>query len=144
MVHALTEAHRVLKPGGHLIDLRPGAVRRAVGLVRGGRFQLLGQTREKFDDDRAADRAVARVVRAGLFRLERRRQFICPRVMDSLDEFRAWMDEFVRDAELAPHDWLVRRVERALAARPGKAQIAVRGPLVMQALRKLEKPAAAG
>ncbi len=51
--------------------------------------------------------------------------------------------EFVQVAGLPPHDWLTRRVERALAARPGKTQIAVRGPLVMQVLSKLEKQAAA-
>ena len=139
MVHALREAHRVLKPAGLLIDLRPAAEHRRVGVLHGRRFELVGQMRERFDDDRAADRAVARVVRDGLFRLERRRQFDCPRVMDTFEEFRAWMDDFVQTAEAAPHDWLARRVERALGARPdAKARIAVRGPLKMQVLRELK------
>ena len=32
MVHALTEAHRVLKPSGLLIDMRPAAKHRRAGL----------------------------------------------------------------------------------------------------------------
>src|SRR5574341_937485 len=94
MVHALREAHRVLKPNSLLIDLRPAAIHRQVGIVRAGCYQLLGTMREKLGDDRAANRAVAQVVRAGLFKAEWRAQFECRRVMDSLGDLRTFIDEF--------------------------------------------------
>src|SRR5215510_13314825 len=70
MGHALREAHRVLKPGGLLIDLRPAPAHRRVGIVSGGRYRRLGTTRESLDPDHAAGRALRRIRRTGLFRLE--------------------------------------------------------------------------
>ena len=66
MVHALREAHRVIKPNGILIDLRPALVHRRVGIERAGRFRQLGRMYESLDDDREANRSVAYVLRAGL------------------------------------------------------------------------------
>lgn len=92
--------------------------------------------REKFDDDRAADRAIAQVRREGLFKAEGRTRFDCNRVMDSLDEFRDWIAEFVTLGKLSSHDWLVQRVEGARNLKGGKTKIVVRGPLVLRVLRK--------
>lgn len=140
MVHALREAHRVLKPNSLLIDLRPAAIHRQVGIVRAGCYQLLGTMREKLGDDRAANRAVAQVVRAGLFKAEWRAQFECRRVMDSLGDLRTFIDEFYTlGADLPPHDWLIQRVNRALDATRGKKQIVVSGPLVMTVLMKIDR-----
>ena len=136
MVHALREAHRVLKPGGLLVDLRPAAVHRRVGIERAGRYQAMGVMREKFDDDRAANRAVAQVLQEGLFKTEWRTQFECARRMDTLAELRAWIDEFVALADLPPHAWLIRRVEQAFRARGGQRRIVVSGPLTLKVLRK--------
>ena len=139
MVHALREAHRVLKPNGLLVDLRPAAIHRRVGIVRAGRYQPVGTMRENLDDNRAANRAVAQVVRAGLFKTEWRTQFECRRVMDSLGDLRTFFDEFYTlGADLPPHDWLVQRVLRALDATRGKKQIVVQGPLVLKVLMKLD------
>ncbi len=138
MVHALKEAHRVLRPEGRLIDLRPAAVHRRVGLARGGRFQLLGTMREALDLDRAANRAVAHVLRERLFRAEGRVQFECHRLLDSLDDLHDFFAEFATvRADFPSHAWLIRRLERALNTSRGRAQIAVTGPLVMKVLRKL-------
>ena len=95
MVHALLEAHRVLKTKGLLIDLRPASVHRRVGVTQGDGYQLLWVMREKFDDDRAADRAVKEVENEGWFKAERRTRFACYRIMDSLDEFQEWLADFV-------------------------------------------------
>lgn len=137
MVHALNEAQRVLKPDGILVDLRPAAMHRCVGITRKGHYQQIATMREKLDDDRAASRAVTDVLREGLFKAEWRTQFDCTRVMDTLDEFQAWIEEFVKLGGLSSHDWLVQRVERVLSAKHGKSKIVVRGPLVLRVLGKV-------
>ena len=137
MVHALHEAHRVLGPDGVLIDLRPAAVHRQVGIEYAGQYQLLSVMREKFDDDYEANRAVAAVVHRGLFKSEGRVRFGCNRTMDNLAEFRFWLDEFVRLGKQPSHAWLVRRVERAFPAEHAKTRIVVRGPLDLRVLRKI-------
>src|SRR4030067_285792 len=137
MVHALSEAHRVLKPNGLLLDLRPGPKHRRVGISRRGRWRAVGATRESFEDDRAANAAVARVLRQGLFRRERRMKFDLYRYMNTLEDFRAWIDEFVKLGDLPSHDWLIERVEHALHEERGQAKIAVRGPLEMRVMRRV-------
>ena len=138
MVHALHEAQRVLRRDGLLVDLRPAAVHRRVGVIRAGRYRPVGVMRETFDDDRAADRAVTQVEREGRFKAERRTVFACNRIMDSLDEFQEWLADSVKRGKLPAHDWLVRRVERVLDATKGKARVMVSGPLVLRVLRKPE------
>ena len=92
--------------------------------------------REKFDDDLAADRAVKQVTREGLFKQESLVEFDLDRVMDTLQDFRAWLDDFSPE-RLPSHDWLYRRVERALAKNPQNVKITMRGPLKLGVLRKL-------
>lgn len=137
MVHALREAHRVLKPNGILIDLRPALVHRRVGIERAGRFRQLGRMYESLDDDRKANRSVALVLRAGLFKAEWRTRFDCRRVMDSLSDFRTFIDEFVAPGtDLPRHDRLIQRVQRALETTESTKRIVVGGPLMMNVLRK--------
>ncbi len=134
MVHALREAHRVLEPGGLLIDLRPAAVHRRIGLGTGRRWRLVGVMRETVEEDRAADRAVARVLREGLFRSEGRARFELDRVMDGMADFREWLIGFRNDRRLLEANaWLVRRLERALAER--RRKIVGRGPMIMRWMR---------
>ena len=136
MVHALLESRRVLKPDGLLIDLRPASVHRRVGFAKGDSYRLRWVMREHFDDDRAADRAVAQVVSEKLFKVERRLKFDCYRVMDRIEEFVAWLDDFINKGNFESHDWLVRRLERKLQGADAKTRIVVSAPLVLRALRK--------
>ncbi len=136
MVHALTEAYRVLKPNGILIDMRPAAKHRRAGLGEGKRWRFVGALRENFDDDIASDRAVKQVVRDGLFRRESQIEFDLDRVMDTLQDFRAWLDDFSAE-KLPSHESLYRKVERTLAKEPHGIKIAVRGPLKIGLLRKI-------
>lgn len=138
MVHALTEAHRVLKPNGVLIDLRPAHQHRRAGLGEGKTWKYVGSMREPFDDDIAADRAVKQVLRAGLFKQESLSEFNLDRVMDTLEDFRIWLDDFPSD-KVPSHDWLYQKVERAIAKKPAGTKITVRGPLRLAVMRKSSK-----
>lgn len=133
MVHALREAHRVLKPASLLIDLRPSSAHRQVGILRAGRCQPLSTVHRNIDDVRAANRAVARVVRAGLFKIKRRIRFQCNRVMDTPAEFQDWWDEF---AHMQLDDSILRSIDDALQNNREEKKIFVTTPLVLRSLRK--------
>ena len=136
MVHALREAHRVLKAGGILIDLRPAAKHRRAGLSQGKSWRQVGVMQEEFDNDHAASRAVTEAMRAGLFRRKSRIEFDLDRVMDGMDDFRAWLDEFVAQGKLPPQEWLFKRLEAAYNQQITKTKIAVRGPMLLAVLSK--------
>jgi len=140
MVHALRQAHRLLKPDGVLIDLRPAAKHRQIGLGEGKRWKFVAWMREDLTDDRAANRSVRRAAALGLFEAEAKTEFDLDRVMDTLDDFREWMSDFP-SGKLPPEDErLYGRVERALAkVRPG-TRIVARGPLSLVVLRRLDGP----
>ncbi len=138
MVHALQEAHRVLKPNGILIDLRPAPEHRRLGLGEGRRWRLVGLLHEVLDDDHAADAAVARVLREGLFRRERHAQFQLDRVMDTKEDFRDWLDDFDQRRDLPSHAALLERLERRQVRLKTAEKITVRGPLMLSVLRKLD------
>jgi hypothetical protein len=136
MVHALLEAYRVLKPNGLLLDLRPAAVHRRVGISEDGGYRLRWIMRENFADDHAADRAVAQVTGEGRFKAESRTRFPCFRIMDTIDEFQEWLTDFVARNEYESHDWLIQRLERELNTMAAKTRIVVSAPLVLRVLRK--------
>ena len=79
MVHALREVHRVLAPGGVLIDARPDSRVPAYAerqKARGfQRFGIVDTYRTEVANDRASDSAIARVVREGLFKRRGRGRF---------------------------------------------------------------------
>lgn len=141
MVHALLEAHRVLKLGGILIDLRPAAAHRRVGLGEGRRWQFLGALHEVFDDDYAADEAIDTVIRDGYFRSEKRRRFQVDRVLDTMQDVRDWLADFDLRRELPSHARLLDRLQRRLQRLPTPSKIVVRGPLKLGVLRRTETSA---
>lgn len=136
MVHALHEANRVLKQGGVLIDLRPAPAHRGVGIEVNGDFTLVAKMNEKFDEDYAANRAVAEVIRQGILKAESRLQFDCKRVMGSLKDFHLWMDDFIVMAGLPSQEFLIQKVKRAYKSTSGRKRIVVRAPLILRVLRK--------
>ena len=138
MVHALRECHRVLKPNGILIDLRPMAVHRRVGIARGDDWNYVAAMSEPFDDDRAANRAVAQVMREGLFWREQETTFELARHIATLDDFRMWLDEFTKLGGFVEKPSLFKRVAREFTAESekGGAEIVVWGPLRLAVLRK--------
>jgi len=136
MVHALHETHRVLKPDGLLLDLRPGPVHRRIGLETDGQYEQLAIMGEKLDDDHAANRAVAEMIRAGLFKSISRTQFNCNRTM-ALKDFEDWLATFAHD-RAAPQERLIRTVTQAYKSEGKGKKIVVKGPLVLKVLRKVK------
>ncbi len=137
MVHALKEAHRVLKPHGLIIDLRPGPVHRQVGLQIGNSWSLVGVMKEDLSDDRAADQAVKTVIQEDLIKPEGYSKFNVKRHVGTLSGFQAFLDDFATlNANLPPHNWLVDRLAAQIARQPTRPQIVVRGPLQLRILRK--------
>jgi len=57
--------------------------------------------------------------------------------MDSMEDFRAWLDEFVQLGKLPSDEWLVKRLERAQKKQNATTKIVVRGPLMVGVMRKL-------
>ncbi|MGH2606818.1 MAG: hypothetical protein ACRDG5_09535 [Anaerolineales bacterium] len=137
MVHALQEAHRVLKPQGQLIDIRPGPSHRRVGILNRRRWRLVGVMQESLQPDRAANAAIRVALGKGLFRREAYAKVDLWRHFDTLADFGDFLQEFTRlGADLPPHDWLEQRLKTSLAGMPSTAKIVIRGPLELRRLRK--------
>lgn len=145
MVHALTEAHRVLQPEGWLLDLRPdrdpGGRRTRylpVEVRVAGRAVPVGHLHERGDyhaDYVASERAVERVIRQGLFGFAGREQFMLAAVFRSL----AALEEALRREWTATHlpPQTRRRLIRELRRDPD-SRIVVRDPFCLTVLRKRE------
>jgi hypothetical protein len=109
MVDALVEIHRVVAPGGTLVDARPDS--RVPAYVerrkpRGfQRFGLVSTSRLELANDRASDRAIARVVGEGLFKRRRRGRFWHLVPFSSLAELRKYLWEHLRFVHRA--EWVV-------------------------------------
>ena len=115
MVDALRQVHRVLAPGGILIDARPDSRvhayldrRRPHGFQR---FGILRTNRTELASDRASDDAIARVLRDGLFKSRRRGRFWHLVSFGSLAEFRSYLSEHLRFVHRV--SWVVGRRTRS-------------------------------
>jgi len=136
MVHALREAHRVLKRDGLLLDLRPGSVHRRIGIEADGHYEQLAIMDEKLEDDHAANRAVAEMIRAGLFKSISRSQFNCNRIIP-LKDFIDWLADFAND-RADPYERLIQTVTQAYKLKGKRKRIVAKGPLVLKILQKVE------
>jgi len=142
MVHALREIHRVLTPGGLLADLRPDRrldarkrrrdVLAKLFYARGGRETPVGVLEEgSFADDEAADRALRRVVRDGLFTLESSETLSFRYYFRDLES----ADDYLETRETANVDPPTRRRLEVLSLRPG-GEIVLVETLLLNVIRK--------
>ena len=102
MVHALEKIHRLIKPGGCLIDIHPSGEPPSLEVQAGTRVTLAGWLHESDDyvEYGYADEALARVVESGLFRVERQGTFEFVMRADSLADLRAFLAEGWEDASI--------------------------------------------
>ena len=136
MVHALSEIHRVLAPGGRLLDLRPISGNTPLEVVRPNRkTELAGRFDEPTDhpDDVAANNSVARAVRRGLFHREHEGQFQFAYYWDTVDEMRAYIKEKWQTTRLP--GGVARKARRLMA--PGDGRVRAWVTLNITRLRKV-------
>jgi hypothetical protein len=136
MVDALGEIHRVLAPGGVLVDARPDSRvpayaerRRLRGFQRVG---IVKTSRLELANDRAADLAIASVVSEGLFKRTRRGRFWYRVPFDSLAELRSYLRDHMRFVHRA--EWVV---DPATLRRHADEQFVIRRPIRFELLEAL-------
>ncbi|HKW71197.1 MAG TPA: hypothetical protein VJQ08_00035 [Candidatus Dormibacteraeota bacterium] len=148
MVHALREAHRVLKPGGLLVDARPDSRvlahaehENAHGFSR---FGTVRTNTTELANDRASDHAIALVVSGGLFTRRRRGRFWHRVPFASLAELRHYLSEHIRFVHRA--NWIVdEATRRRYANEPFAIRRAVRYDVFSRrATDKPRRPKAVG
>src|SRR5437870_9555324 len=139
MVDALVEIHRVLAPGGILVDARPDS--RVPAYVerrkpRGfQRFGVVNTSRLELVNDRASDQAITRVVREGLFKRRRSGRFWHRVPFSDLAELRRYLWEHLRFVHRA--EWVV---DAATRKRHSNDQFVIRRAVRYELLEALRSP----
>ncbi len=136
MVHALDEVHRVLAPGGALIDMRPTTRNRTVEVVLGGAWLRAGEIDAAASNaDRvAADQALDGALEAGLFHAEHKETFFYISEMDSLADLRDFAASLRRTALPAE---VMARVAGLVADLSGDYSIRIAREIVIARYRSL-------
>jgi hypothetical protein len=131
MVDALVEIHRVLAPGGTLVDARPDSRVSAYAERRRPRgFQRFGVVKTS-----RLELAIARVVREGLFKRRRRGRFWHLVPFGSLAELRKYLSEHLRFVHRA--EWVV---DGATRKRHSNDQFVIRRAVRYELLEALPGP----
>ena len=136
MVHALHEAHRVLKIGGRLIDLEPADRDRKVLARPGGVWHVIGKIFVDDPDLRSAGRALAQVVEQGIYRKVSSRAFRIRRYFRTRRDWREYLDGLTVSK---PEPGLVQKIDATFKSRPDM-RIALEFDLILRVLKKNEQP----
>ena len=135
MVDALREIHRILAPGGALLDLRPISGTNSVYLVTAasevpyGAIDAYGAEH----DDQAADAAIEEMLQRGCFMLRSRTRFEFDFYWDTAAEMRAFTQQGrrMRHAKFSYDDLEQRRAELS-------ARVRCRRTMILNGYIKLE------
>lgn len=95
MVHALGEIHRVLKPNGSLLDLRPLEDSWAVEVVSSAGWEAAGRLSDQpvgLEDDEAANQAMRAVEKRGWFIQRKMEDFPFFYYWDTPSEMKEFME----------------------------------------------------
>ena len=132
MVHALEEIHRLLRPSGTLIEIRPIAEPPTIEVRSGTEVKFAERdTGYDYEDDlRHAEDAVVRIARRGRFVLDGSRDFDFFTHAPSVEELRNFFavngayDDSPKDETVAARqDELYGRVEELITTSRGKAGV---------------------
>ena len=105
MVHALEQIHRLLIPGGNLVDIHPTTGPMLVEIHRGKHILFCQPDPRSWEADfRHADQAVAQVIQRGLFLQGESRQFDFLVFSSSVPEMVAYIDRVNAHTEPSPED----------------------------------------
>ena len=139
MVHALGEIHRVLVPGGMLLDIRPLEAGWPVEVSSETGFEEAGRLTDEpqiLADDEASGRAMAEVERRGWFRLEQAQEVPYFYYWDRPSEMKEFMEtEWERIEKLEPD--VLKTAQSAWASGGPDARVRVRVRLHVARWRKV-------
>jgi hypothetical protein len=136
MVHALQEIHRLLAPGGCLIDIQPATAPTSIEVHRPGEILLsLPVPDQTFEDIEQAGQAIRRVVNAGLFTVDQVMSFELRTYASTRAELRDYVAQ-ESAFEACPSSELLALEDPAIAAQvdalvrahPGEAKVARLNP----------------
>ena len=133
MVHALEEIHRLLKPGGILIDIHPVPEGYFIKALQGNRILFAERKRETCSEDVLhAEDALAETVERDLFAVDRRAEFdfltyasSVRELRDYWEELNAFEDDPMDEAIIAREEDLYAQVEEIMQASGAAAEVAI-------------------
>lgn len=140
MVHALELIHRLLTPGGILIDIHPTGIppRIEINTPQYG-SKLAGNLNETDDfiEYHQADEAVAMIIESGLFALEKQTSFEYDIFADEVGELVEYLAENWKDSLIEPQ--VLEQIRLLIEnAAPGKPRIVIRDTIWINVLRSRE------
>lgn len=137
MVHALEEATRVLARDGQLVDLRPISVDSRLEILSGETVQAAGviDFSPGLPEDKAADKAVATLVRRDDLVPGGSRQFEHAYYWDDLPSMRAYVEDRWSDSAVIP-DRVFKKAEELIRKSPRPTRIRVRLVVSLATYRK--------
>jgi len=136
MVHALHTIHDLLKPGGVLIDIHPGADRPEIHVCTPSGAQFAGYLEESddFAEYRQAQAALDQAVGAGVFSAQHRGRFAFVMHALSPQALRDYLSENWHDAVLRPD--VVGKIEALFAGPPAGEEVTVTEKVDIARLRR--------
>lgn len=145
MVHALKDMWRVLVPHGYLIDLRPHVLDWPLEVVAGQNVMHAGNvdSTPSVSDDRAANRAVERVVSENWFSHEYQTFFDCATYWNTLE---AMLDYYAKrtDPPLTIPDDVLVNAQQMVTSAGVVTKVRIRTHMLISRYRKESQPTTAG